>query len=233
MIPALIVPVLNRIDLLGTMLQSIDWGVDELVIVDNGGIVPINVGDFLPLVERTHVIQPGHNLGVAASWNLGMKVTPKAPWWCIVGSDVVLGAGDLLRLDMAIDPIPTIYYMIGHSAFALTRQTVDVLGYYDENFHPAYDEDLDYDRRADLVSVPRVNVGFTGTHVGSATIRSDASLHRQNGPTHSANDAYYARKWGGPKQGGETFSTPFNRGGHIGDWRLESGRLVTQSWKKE
>lgn len=226
MIPVLIVPILNQPELLYRMLNSIDYPVDRVVVIDNGGVVDDKGFD--------RVIRPGHNLGVAGSWNLGMKVTPRAPWWLIVNHDLEFGPGDLARLDGMVDPASdTYYFMLGMAAFAITGFTLHKVGYFDENFHPAYDEDLDWDRRAKLVGCERVEVGWTGTHVGSATIHSDPSLRRQNGRTHGANDAYYSRKWGGTKQGGETFLTPFNRGGHVGDWRLEPGRLITQSWVQD
>lgn len=226
-IPVLIVPVLNQPELLCRMLGSIDHDVERVVVIDNGGV-------FDGQWRVTDHIRPGHNLGVAASWNLGMKVSPGAPWWLIVNHDIEFGAGDLARLDEAVDPNgDTHYFMLGMAAFALTRHTLERVGYFDENFHPAYDEDLDWDRRAKLVGCERIEVGFTGTHVGSATIHSDPSLRRQNGRTHMANDVYYSRKWGGPKQGGERFSTPFNRGGHVGEWRLEPQRLQSQAWKAE
>jgi len=196
-----------------------------VVVIDNG-----NVTDF----AGPRIIRPGHNLGVAASWNLGMKATPRAPWWLISNHDLEFGPGDLETLDNCVDPrSDTHYFMLGMAAFALTGYTLSKVGYFDENFHPAYDEDLDWDRRAKLVGCERIEVGFSGTHVGSATIHSDPSLRAQNGRTHSANDIYYARKWGGPKQGGERFSTPFNRGGHVGDWRLEPERLRSQAWTAE
>lgn len=228
-IPVLIVPVLNRPDLLGAMLRSIDHEVDRVVIIDNGSVLKFDEPN-----PKVRIIRPGHNLGVAASWNLGLKVTPQAPWWLISNSDVEFGPGDLAKLDEMVDPESgDHYFMLGMAIFAITRYTLHDAGYFDENFHPAYDEDLDWHRRALLAGSRRVDPPFTGTHVGSATIRSDASFWRQNGPTHQANDAYYARKWGGPKLGGEVFSTPFDRGGHVGDWRLEPERLAAQSWKKE
>ena len=61
---------------------------------------------------------------------------------------------------------------------------------------------------------------------------SDPVLRMVNGSTHGANDIYYAQKWGGQKQGGETFTTPFNRGGHVGDWRLDIERLRNQAWPR-
>ena len=74
-----------------------------------------------------------------------------------------------------------------------------------------------------------VEVGLS--HVGSATINANPRYREQNGRTHGANDDYYRVKWGGPKEGGETFTTPFNAGGHVGDWRLDPRRLRQQAWK--
>lgn len=232
-IPALIVPILNRPDLLRLMLRSIDHEVDRVVIVDNGEVVDPFIGAHEVLPFPVSVIRVPSNLGVSGAWNLGMKVTPTEPWWLICNSDLTFGAGDLARLEAAVDEdSDTHCFMFGMAAFALTRHTLDRVGWFDENFHPAYDEDLDWDRRAKLVECERVETGFTGTHVGSATVMADPELRYRNGITHAANDAYYARKWGGHKQGGETFLTPFNRGGHIGDWRLEPDRLREQAWPR-
>jgi hypothetical protein len=35
------------------------------------------------------------NLGVAGSWNLGLKCAPFAPWWMVVSDDVVFAPGAL------------------------------------------------------------------------------------------------------------------------------------------
>ena len=227
MIPVLVVPILNQPELLLKMLQSVNVPVGQVVIIDNGDVVP----DILD--DNVRVIRPGHNLGVGASWNLGMKVTPKAPWWFITNFDIEFGQADLRNLVNTVAPgAAAIYHMLGMAAFAITRHTLNAVGYFDENIHPAYDEDLDFARRADLAGLPRVESGFSGTHVGSATIHSDPVIRAQNGYTHGANDRYYAMKWGGPKQGGETYSTPFDRGGHVGEWRLDPERLRDQTWDR-
>jgi hypothetical protein len=78
--------------------------------------------------------------------------------------------------------------------------------------------------------VPRVTIASGIGHVGSATIYANELYRQANGKTHGLNDDYYKRKWGGHKEGGETFTTPFNAGGHLGDWRLEPERLKEQAW---
>ena len=233
MIPALICPILNQPELLLAMLASIDHPIARVIIIDNGDVVDPYLGgrNLYPFPIR--VIAPGHNLGVAASWNLGIKATPLSDWWLIVNHDIAFGRGDLARLDGLVEPrAGAVYMMLGLAAFAITPPLLHTVGLFDEAIHPAYDEDLDFMRRADLAGCLRVEAGFTGTHVGSATIHSDPVLRAYNGRTHAANDAYYAAKWGGQKQGGETFSTPFNRGGHLGDWRSDIERLRNQAWPK-
>ena len=230
-VPVIICPVLNRPDLLTKMLDSIDHPVDRIVVIDNGDVIDPLIGGRRMAPFPIRVIAPGHNLGVGASWNLGIKATPLAPWWLIVNFDLEWGPGDLARLDETVDPrSATVYKMLGYTAVALTPPALHEIGWFDECFAPAYNDDLDYDRRRELAGVRAVEVGFTGSHVGSATIHSDPDLRRFNGLTHMRNDAYYAAKWGGAKQGGETFSTPFDLGGHVGDWRLDINRLRAQTW---
>lgn len=230
-IPVLIVPTLNQLQPLRKMLESIDVEIDRVVIIDNGTRVPDGYVGLVP--AETNIIRTGHNIGVGASWNLGMKVTPQAPWWMFANDDLTFGPGDLQRLEEAVDPRAAgVWMMLGLAVFAITRHTVNAVGTFDENYHPAYDEDLDFMRRSDLLGLPRFETGFTGTHEGSATIMADPVLRAVNGFTHGQNDAYYIRKWGGAKLGGETFTTPFNRGGHMGEWQLDPERLRAQAWPK-
>lgn len=230
-IPVLIVPILNGPELLDRMLRSIDYPIDTIIVIDNGdATVDWDMGHDMAL-ER--VIRPGHNLGVAASWNLGIKCSPTAAYWLIVNHDIEFGPGDLERLAEKVEPrSSSVYFMFGMSAFAITPPAIREAGWADENIHPAYDEDLDWHRRMTLAGVKTVETGFTGTHTGSATIMADPWLRMQNGGTHAANDRYYEAKWGGPKSGGETFETPFNKGGSLGGWMLDINRLRDQTWRK-
>lgn len=231
MIPCIIVPVLNRPDLFSRMLASIDHPVGRMIVIDNGDVIDPDIGGRHLGPFPIRVIRTGHNIGVSASWNLGIKVTPQEPWWLIANFDLEFGAGDLGRLAEAVMPrAAMLYTMLDLAAFAVTPPLLSSVGWFDESIHPAYDEDLDFARRVELSGCPRMETGFTGTHVGSATIHSDPVFRHYNGMTHAANDRYYAAKWGGEKQGGETFVTPFNRGGHLGDWRLDIERLRAQAW---
>lgn len=232
-IPAVIVPILNQPELLDRMLASIDAPVERVVVIDNGDVVDPFLGGRRIMPFPVHVIKPGANLGVGASWNLGIKATVLAPWWLIVNHDIEFGAGDLAQMAARVEPrAAAVYKMLGLAAFAVTPPAIRQAGFFDENHHPAYNEDVDWERRAVLAGLVIVDCAFTGKHVGSATIGFDAALRYQNGRTHPDNDRYYAAKWGGIKQGGETFDTPFDRGGSVADWTLDIERLRANAWKR-
>ena len=61
MIPNLIIPVLNRYDLLQRLLDSIDFPIGDLLIIDNGGQVQeLRFPDF---VLNSHILPLPSNLG--------------------------------------------------------------------------------------------------------------------------------------------------------------------------
>jgi GT2 family glycosyltransferase len=232
-IPVIIVPILNQPELLDDMLASIDHPVDRVIVIDNGDVVRPHPGTENRNIMALGLIQTGHNLGVAASWNLGIKASVTAPWWLLVNHDITFGEGDLEALEATVEPrASACYKMSSLAAFAITPPAIAAAGWADENIHPAYDEDLDWERRMYLAGVVFPETRFTGTHVGSATIGHDQTLRHQNSKTHPANDRYYERKWGGTKQGGEKHETPFGKDGSLGDWTLDIGRLRDQAWKR-
>jgi len=79
------------------------------------------------------------------------------------------------------------------SCFLISRQTIRDVGFFDENFNPAYKEDWDYHIRMFLAG--KNSKRFTTApyyHYGSMTVRVNPSLglgsHRTTG--------YFAKKWG-------------------------------------
>lgn len=228
MIPVLGVPFLNRPDLLVKMLQSIDEKVGEVVIVDNSDERLVSE---LSGPSKTRVISMGHNMGVAASWNLIMKATPLAPWWAIASSDIVFEPGALSRLSESMQDFDGLTYMYGMSAFAISKPCLSKAGWFDENFVPAYCEDMDYSRRCQLLNVPIKDLNIELDHVGSATIRSDKQLFEENNRTYRENAFYYFNKWGGGFGQPEMFETPFNKGGSPAEWHLDISRLAQLTWK--
>lgn len=218
MIPVLGVPVLNRGDLAERMLGSVDLAVAETLVILNG-----NADETRSHLNGHQVtfIDPGFNLGVAASWNFVVRARPAAPWWLIVNADIEFGAGDLERLADAMDkPGPRVACLYEFGAFGINAETVDTVGWFDENFHPIYFEDNDYRRRCHLAGVPVVNLISRTRHDNSATIASGYARH--NDRTFPRNGDYYAAKWGGPP-GQETRTTA----SHVA---LDRRRLVDNAW---
>jgi len=222
MIPVLGVPTLYRYDLLERMLASVDETWDRLVVIDNGGKCP-------PL-WKAHVVSLPANLGVPASWNLIMKVTPDAPWWAIVNDDIEFAAGDLASLCEAMaDPAPRVVTLDGFGAFAINRACVDRVGLFDENFVPAYCEDADYEYRCKLAGVPILSIPAGLRHDRSTTI-AEPRYKAENDRTYPLNRTYFGVKWGGDLRGGETFDSPFDSGAGVDEWSLDFPRLREQAW---
>jgi GT2 family glycosyltransferase len=192
MLENLIVPVLNRYDLLQRMLDSVDVLVEHLLIIDNGlGTDTLELSDKFAKV--THLRMPA-NLGVAGSWNLGIKSFPYAHRWFIVSNDVVFQPGALEKLSQARrDEITLTADAPNWQAFALGDEAVTDLGLFDEcGFYPAYFEDNDYTRRAEFVGVNIRKLDIDLHHDNSSTIKS--GYQSKNDKTFFANQRYYQSK---------------------------------------
>jgi hypothetical protein len=247
-IPILGIPHFNRPDLTARCVASIDYPVEQLVIICQGPrenrlleehYEAINTNAN---VKQTVFIQHP-NAGVAGSWNEIIKLFP-APWWMISNNDMQFTKGDLEK--MATDAwyqealgdgaAGKLYGNHGASWFVITKRGVQTVGWFDENIYPAYLEDCDWARRADLLKVRRANVPDVhaihgdGVNGGSCTIMSDPNIRGQNGNTHGGNFAYYDAKWGG-KNEQETFATPFNDPNWpVWAWRYDPDFRARQQW---
>jgi GT2 family glycosyltransferase len=205
----LIVPVLNRYDLLQRMLDSVDVQVDHLLIIDNGlGTDTLELSDKFAKV--THLRMPA-NLGVAGSWNLGIKSFPYAHRWFIVSNDVVFQAGALEKLSQARrDEITLTADAPNWQAFALGDEAVTDLGLFDEcGFYPAYFEDNDYIRRAQFAGVNIRKLDIDLHHDNSSTIKS--GYQSKNDKTFFANQRYYQSKIDANDYSSGTYSLEIRR----------------------
>jgi GT2 family glycosyltransferase len=190
MLENLIVPVLNRYDLLQRMLDSVDVSVDHLLIIDNG------IGSdlfFSDRFENVTVLDMPANLGVAGSWNLGIKSFPYAHRWFIVSNDVVFEPGALEQLSQARRNEITLTSDAPHwQAFVLGDEAVSDIGLFDESLFPAYFEDNDYARRAKFVGVNIRLLNIRVRHDNSSTIK--AGYMDKNAQTFTKNESYYRSK---------------------------------------
>jgi hypothetical protein len=107
----------------------------------------------------------------------------------------------------------------GAACMAIGRKAIEGIGYFDQNFWPAYFEDADYFRRLDLMGIPNLwDERVLLEHNRSQTVRSDFLLQRLHEERVRRNERYYIRKWGGLRGWGgpdappglELFKQPFN-----------------------
>jgi GT2 family glycosyltransferase len=190
LIENLIVPVLNRYDLLQRMLDSVDIPVDHLLVIDNGLGADLRFSDKF---KKVTVLQMPANLGVSGSWNLGIKSFPYAERWFIASNDVIFQPGALAKLSEARRDEITLTGEAPHwQVFALGDEAVNDIGLFDESLFPAYFEDNDYMRRAEFVGVNIRRLGINVKHDNSSTIK--AGYEQKNAKTFFANQRYFESK---------------------------------------
>jgi glycosyltransferase involved in cell wall biosynthesis len=225
MIPNLIVPVLNRYDLLQRMLDSVDVPVKHLLIIDNGAgenpeTVPLstlNVSDRFS--EVTYLPMPA-NLGVAGSWNLGIQSFPFDDCWFICSDDVVFSSGALASWHELSSPSAvTVSSDWPHwQFFSVGEEVVQRVGLFDPNFFPANFEDDDYDRRCAHFGVPVVRIDVPHSHVKQGTVHFPG-LAEQNHRTYPENETYFHAK----ESAGDVSA---------GNWSLSRRRLLHWNYKR-
>lgn len=199
MIPVMIVPVLGRYDLLHRLLGTIDEEVGEILIIDNGDeLRPADLATY----PNVRLVSSPSNLGIATSWNLGIKMHPRASGWVILGADVWFKPG---RLGLWFSRTAADQITTGANppwaCFHLGREVVERVGLFCERFHPAYFEDNDMERRAVAAGVkifhPAVEIG----HDNSAVLMSSPELQERNQRTFARNHETYLRRWDGLGEG--------------------------------
>ena len=193
MLPNLIIPVLNRYDLLQRMLDTVDMKIAHLVIIDNGN--SMTEMRFPEGAQNVHVIPLPANLGVAGSWNLGVKSLPHHDRWFIASNDIMLAPNDLARLANANrDEVTLTAAAPFWQLFALGEEVVRKVGLFDESFHPAYFEDNDYERRVQHFGFGIRKLELGVQHDNSSTLRSSAKFSAMNNETFRANRNYFENK---------------------------------------
>lgn len=193
MIPNLIVPCLKRYDLLQRMLSSIDFPVGHVLIIDNGNMI-----DQLKLpaeIKELTVLTMPSPLGVATSWNLGIKSFPHDSMWFIVSDDVEFMPGALEAWFEASGPdrFVTSDEWPHYQLFSVGEDVIEQVGLFDEALHPANFEDDDFERRAGALGFEPQRVAVDHRHEKQATI-FDNEYRSKNERTYAANELYYTYK---------------------------------------
>lgn len=192
--------------------ETFDGDPSRVVVVNNSGAeldLPWTPGE---------VVDRGHNMGVAASWNMGARKLLRE------GREVLLlcstsirfgeqrGADVIDRLDDR-DCWGVDFYGVGWHLIAFSAFTFRTVGLFDEGFHPAYSEDSDFLYRMQLCGGP--------TPTGRWLPMFDADVEDQGQALALTAglvrcdlvgmEERYFRKWGG-RRGQERYVTPWDSG---------------------
>ena len=198
------------------MLDSINYPIANLLIIDNGGeLGPIRVP---ACVQSFRVLPMVSNLGVGTSWNLGIKNFYRAQTFSFASADMWFAEGDLEKLAGADPNKINLHKSFPHwQTFSIGEKVVEKIGLFDEALHPIYFEDNDYQRRAIAAGIGTQYLEMSGGHDNSSTIHSDSHYSNRNSATFMDNQSYYQQK-----QDRQDFSA--------GHWDLT--RTRRNSWAK-
>jgi GT2 family glycosyltransferase len=193
MIPVLGFATLSRFDLAQRLLDSIDYPVEHLVIVDNSGKKTFEpkVNDN---VKNVWLLQVPSGLGANGAWNLIIKSTPHAPYWVIPNDDAHFEPGALETIAKEVDTNKFNFLNISPkwSCVVPTEGSVAKAGLWDEVFHPIYFDDDEYEWRMRELGVEFHTINARVYHDNSSTLQS--GFETQNAKTYSRNNSVFRNK---------------------------------------
>jgi GT2 family glycosyltransferase len=215
----ILVPTLTRFDLLDRFIVSVNaqtHKADRLIIVDNSN------GQCYPY-DGTEIIK-ANNIGVAGSWNVGLKESDPNGLLVICNDDNVLKPNAIEELVKLVEDNPKYPFFAsaggGFSFFALRpKLAIENVGYFDEGFFPAYYEDNDYHTRMKLAGYDNFictdqelyEMGVDGVASQTANgIQTPDVIKDYIHAGFKSNQYRYICKWGG-LPGQEKYTVAFNR----------------------
>ena len=193
MIPVVGFATLKRFDLADRLLASIDYPVENLVIVDNSGL-----GDWNPdkpvWVVNMWIIRVPFGLGLTGAWNLIVKSTPYAPYWVLINDDAWFAPGSLKLIEENVDTKALNFALIEPkwSAPIFGEGMVREVGLYDERFYPLYYDDNDLERRVNYHGVRTHYIPAVIHHENSSTLAS--GFNKVNEKSFAANSFLHSKK---------------------------------------
>lgn len=240
----IVIPVVAQYHDFGRLLQQITKP-KLLTIVNNFDSEPVQNFCNIMAEYGTKVINWPENRGCAAAWNVGLKMieeegldfviicSPSCVWNNSV-EDFVKEIESAYKKDLGYIYIATGQHVTDTHAFAITRKGLQMIGYFDENFHPVYFEDADYYRRMELLGIERTYIkGLRKSKALNGGVKKDPRIWHQY--IHSAEriKEYYIKKWGG-MPGQEIFSEPYgNALLSVRDWTPVDRKTLQQPLSKK
>ena len=193
MIPVLGFATLSKFDLAQRLLDSIDYPVHNLIIVNNSGTktwTPVKP----PLVENLWHIEVPYGLGANGAWNLIIKATPYASYWVLPNDDSWFESGALEQIAINVDTEAFNFVKVNPkwSCVVPGEGAIMKAGLWDEVYHPIYYDDDDYERRMLHLDVPMNYIDAIVHHDNSSTLKSGYEDKNKN--TFNRNRAVYIKK---------------------------------------
>lgn len=198
MVPVIIIPVLNRYDLMERAIRSIDYPVERLIIIDNGDGYD---SDMLAWTAPWQHIQDWYlwrmptNLGVAPSWNLGIKATPHAQGWLLLNSDAYFEPGQLEHFYADCEDNMVVRTEQNWSCVWVGQDVVSKIGLFSECYVPAYFEDNDYEQRAKASNIPVMVSDAVVGHDNSSTLKANPAFGEKNQRSFADNNNLHDMRW--------------------------------------
>ena len=211
-IPIIGVPIVNGFHWLQRLVDSIDYPVKELCIINNNGRGELDE-DLERLsktshkfIEKIKVCNLPSNIGCSGAWNLIIKTHIMEPYWIIVNNDIAFSPG-LLKELVEKSKDENVGIVKGKEfqwdLFLIKDWVVQECGLFDENFYPAYVEDCDYHIRlmnknikTEIIECEYLHGDVNYETTGSQTWRINLFLKEKLVHAHQCNLYYIAEKWG-------------------------------------
>lgn len=176
------------------MVDSIDYPVKHLLVIDNGGsLTNLQVNRN---VKKLTVLNMPSNLGVAASWNLGIKLFSKDLHYVIASDDILFLPGALEQIsdNCWMDNIWVCDVFPSWQIFGVGQDVIVDVGLFDESIYPANFEDDDYVRRCEHYGVTIDRISVPHVHDAHSTVYSTPETIEHNSRTYESNRQYLLGK---------------------------------------
>ena len=176
MIPVLGFATLTKFDLAERLLESIDFPVEHLVIVNNSGKKSWQPSKPKWVENLWHIEVP-YGLGANGAWNLIIKSTPHASYWVLPNDDCYFEAGALQEISESVDYEAFNFVNIDTkwSCVIPGEGAIRKAGLWDEAYHPIYFDDNDFERRLIHAGVLLKTINAKVNHDNSSTLKAGYS----------------------------------------------------------
>ena len=213
---AVVIPVVNCLTYTRQAVGSI-YPRGRLYLIDNGSTDGTQAWAESRADDHFVYLRQERNLGVAASWNLGLRRAFDDGYGLVLvaNNDVVFAPDTLPALRawavetegfITVHAVPSLGFLerlprehrldqpLDFCAFLINPVIVGRVGWFDEAYWPAYFEDCDYQKRMEQAGVRMGRaMDAVACHYWSRTIREGGV---KNAPYFEQNQRRFMTKWG-------------------------------------